>query len=157
VIGYVHYRENGEIEPVFIDTTGVGRYNAASSRIEAENYFKAVDVKKQEFAIGEFDIRSIRQGSYLVYPNVMNLQSGSKLCLHAASGNPVGGTVEVRENSPEGELLGICKISDTGDWSTYRTFECELRNRSQKRSICLVFIGGAEEFMRLDWFGFKHN
>ncbi len=155
VIGYVHYRENGEIEPVYIDTTGVGRYNAASTRIQAENYFKAADVKKQEFAEGEFDIRDIRHGSYLVYPNVMNLQSAGKICFHAASGNPAGGTIEVRKDGPEGELLGKCKIFNTGDWSTYRTFECEFKNSSPKTGICLVFIGGTEEFIRLDWFGFK--
>lgn len=156
IIGYVHYRENGEIEPVYIDTTAVGRYNAASSRIEAENYFKAANVKKQEFGKGEFCVRDIHHESYLVYPNVMNLQANSKICFYASSGNAKGGVIEVRENNPEGGLMGKCKISNTGGWSTYKTFECKLKNRQQQgTNICLVFIGNDEELIRLDWLRFN--
>lgn len=154
VISYVHYKDNGEIEPVYVDTVGVGRYNAASPRIQAENYFKAVDVKKQEFAEGEFDVRDIHQGSYLVYPNVFNLQDRDKLYFHAASGNPRGGIIEVRENGTGGKLLGRCKISNTGGWLTYKTFECKLNDKQHKSDICLVFVGDDGELLRLDWLSF---
>jgi arabinoxylan arabinofuranohydrolase len=37
IISYVHYKENGEIEPLEINALGVGQYSA--SKIEAENFF----------------------------------------------------------------------------------------------------------------------
>ena len=40
ILTYVHYRANGEIEPVVIDEVGVGEYDAAgATSIQAENFF----------------------------------------------------------------------------------------------------------------------
>lgn len=38
-ISYVHYKENGEIAPIRVDGTGVGRYDADKGIIEAEDFF----------------------------------------------------------------------------------------------------------------------
>ena len=60
--------------------------------------------------------------------------------------------MEIRSASPKGRLLGTCAFPSTGDWNRYQTVEAQLRNRSGKEDLCLVFQGAAGELMRLDWF-----
>ncbi len=156
VISYVHYRANGEIEPVCIDQVGVGQYDAGSPVLEAENYFKAMGVTKQEFANGKFEIRDIQSGDYLVYPNILNCRA-RRLSFCLASGNPGKGTIEIREKGIDGKLLGRCRVSNTGGWSAYKIFTCTFKNeKKEKLDICLVFRGAEDkELMRLDWFHFE--
>ena len=155
VISYVHYRNNGEMEPVYLDTLGVGRYTAALPPLQAENYFNVVGANKRECSEGGFEICDIHDGSYLLYPNVMNLRPKSMISFHLACGNPAGGAIEIRANSINGKLLGLCKIPYTEGWTKYKTFECRLRSKSEKENICLYFRGGKGELARLDWLSFR--
>lgn len=155
VISYVHYRDNGEMVPIRLDTIGVGEYDAAQPRIEAEDYFNADSAEPGECPGGGFEVRSIRDGSWLDYPNVTNLPANSPIFFRVASGNPQGGIIEIRANGVKGELLGTCQVSNTGSSTTYKMVECKLKNAPGKKDICLVFHGGAGELLRLDWFSFQ--
>jgi arabinoxylan arabinofuranohydrolase len=155
VISYVHYKDNGEIEPVYLTRLGVGRYDASKGAIEAENYFKASGVKKRECPESGYEIRDIRNGSSLTYPKVMNLKTNSSLSFRVASGNSAGGIIEIHENNANGKLLGTCKISSTSGWTVYKTFTCKLKNDSGQKDICLVFNGNGDELLRFNWFGFS--
>lgn len=155
IISYVHYRDNGEIEPIYIDRVGVGQYDASKGPIDAENYFKAVGVTKRQCPEGGFEMRSIRSGSFLVYPNVMNIPPDAVLSVRIASGNATGCGIEVRAGAVDGPLLGTCKVSSTGGWTNYETIECKLENLTEKMDICLVFKGAGDELMRLNWLSFR--
>lgn len=154
VIAYVHYRDNGDIEPVYIDRTGVGQYDA-SHPVQAENYFKASGATKKECPAGGFEMRDIRNGSYLVYPRVMNVEGDSEISFRVSSGNTNGGSIEVRADNSVGELLGTCRVPATGGWTIYKTVACKLKNRSGCLDLCLVFLGGEGELLRLDWLDFS--
>jgi arabinoxylan arabinofuranohydrolase len=155
VLSYIHYKDNGEIEPVYLNSLGVARYDASIVPIEAENYFKAFDTKKNECPEGGYEIRGIHKGSYLVYPKVMNLKQNSSLSFRVSSDNPSGGTIEIRENGIEGKLLGTCQIPNTSGWTVYRTITCKLKNESVQKDIFLVFKGNGNELLRLNWLSFK--
>jgi hypothetical protein len=155
VISYVHYLNNGEIDSVYIDTLGVGRYDTKISPIQAENYFKSVGVSKCECPSGGFEIRDVQDRSYLAYPNVMNLKPKSEISFHLSCANISGAIIEVRANDAKGKLLGKCNIKDTGSWTNYQTFKCQLNNKSDNTNIILVFRGGKGELLRLDWLSFK--
>ncbi|MHB1461602.1 MAG: family 43 glycosylhydrolase [Armatimonadota bacterium] len=155
VISYVHYRDNGEIEPVTLDAIGVGEYDAASGRIEAENYFKAVNTIKRQSPEGGFEVRGIRENSRLVYPNVRNISANSQMSIRVASANLQGGIIEVHANGVRGKLMGQCQVPITGGWSSYKTLRCKLKNTSGMMDITLVFKGQGAELMRLDWLSFE--
>ena len=155
VISYIHYRDNGEIEPVRLDVVGVGEYDAANGRIEAEDYFKAVNTTIRQSADGGYEIRGIRENSRLVYPNVRNIRANSVMSFRVASGNLQGGTIEVRENGARGKLIGRCLVPYTGGWTSYRTFTCKLKNMVERVDITLVFKGQGTELMRLNWLRFE--
>jgi len=154
VISYVHYRNNGEIEPVYLNKIGVGRYDASASPVQAENYFRATGAEKSECPTGGFEIRNLKEGSYLVYPKIFNVKANATLILTASSANSDGGSIEIRANGIDGALLGICKISDTGGWDKYKQFKCELKNKEENIDLYFVFKGKPEEFVRLDQFSF---
>lgn len=155
VIAYVHYRDNGDIDPIYIDRTGVGQYDARQFPLQAENYFKAGGATKRECPSGGFEMRDLRDGSVLVYPNVMNVGPDADLSFQVSSGHPGGGLIEVRSNSAEGELLGMCQVHCTGGWTVYKTVGCTLKNRPGRLNVCLAFRGAGGELLRLDWLGFR--
>jgi len=155
VISYIHYKDNGEMEPVYLNRLGVGKYDASMSPIEAENYFKAANVKKKECPEGGYEICDIKSGSFLVYLKIMNLKSNTVLEFRFSSANQSGGTIEIHENGVDGKLLGTCKIPNTGGWTVYKTISCKLNNESGQKDICLTFKGDGNELLRLNWFGFK--
>ena len=58
VMGYVHYRDNGDIAPVRIDEVGVGQYDASRGEIEAEDFFAAAHGRWQRRAVSEHPQRT---------------------------------------------------------------------------------------------------
>lgn len=75
-IVYAHYKDNGNIaDDPFIEQSplGVGQYDAAWTKIEAEWYFAASDgTLKRQNATG-FEMRGLTNGSWLAYPKIRNL------------------------------------------------------------------------------------
>lgn len=153
VISYVHYRDDGTIAPVRIDAVGVGEYDGASSRIEAEDYFKSVNAGQGECPAGGFEMRDLTTSSELYYPQVMNLRVGTTMAFSAASAG-AGGDLEVHAGSPSGARLGTCHITSTGGWDKFQTFVTQLTNAPGTMDLCLTFKGGAGDLMHIDWFGF---
>jgi hypothetical protein len=148
-LAYVHYRDNGEIAPIRLDRIGVGQFDARQ-RIEAEDYFGAEQAEVREHSDG-FEVRGLKRGSHLLYPNVRNLPSDASLEFRVASAGAGPGRIEVRANSSTGEVLGSCGIPSTGAWNQYQTIRCRLKAPGGKRSLCFTFDGDAGEVLRLDW------
>ena len=153
-IGYVHFRDNGEMAPVRLDSTGVGQYDARQPRIEAEDYFGAEKAEVRESPSGGFDVRGLSDGSTLRFPNVANMSADSPVTFHASCANPAAATIEIRQSTPLGALLGTCKVDDTGGWDRYRNVSTKLTNQAGTQDICLVIKGPKTECLRLDWFSF---
>lgn len=156
-ISYVHYRDNGEMAPIRLDRIGVGQYDAAQSRIEAEDYFDAEQAEVRECPAGGFEVRGLNDGSRLVYPKVRNLGGNTTVSFSVASGHPGGGTIEVREGGVEGKLLGICRVPSTGGYDQYKTVSCQLSNEPGMMDLCLVFKGTPGELMRMDYISFGRS
>jgi hypothetical protein len=153
VIGYVHFRRNGEMAPVRLDRIGVGQYDG-QARIEAANYFQVQNAEQQESPTGGFEVCGLRNGSGLLYPNVHYIPANGTISFHASSANASGGVIEVRENDPDGALLGTCKVPGTSGWDKFETFSCALQTGSGTRNIYLAVKGGDGELLHLDWFQF---
>lgn len=152
IIMYIHYRDNGEIEPAYINRIGVGQYDALG-KIEAENYYKAIAAEKRQNGENGFEVRGLNAGSSLLYPNVMNLQANCTVIFHVWSENPNGGIIEVWSDGDHSQLLGSCEVPETG--GKYKNVECRLKNKANKQNIKLVFRGTGGEILRLDWMHFK--
>ena len=157
---YIHYRKSGEmVADQIIAEHGVGHYDASWNKIEAEWFMAAERVEKRENPSRGFDVVVVGDGGYLNFPNVRNLKHNTSLCLYAASHNPSGCVVEIRESSAAGTLLGRCEIPCTFGHGVlaYNTFTCQLANITGTMDLCLVFKGVGTELLLLDWFKFFRN
>ncbi len=154
VISYVHFCDNGEIDPIYINRIGVGQYDAHDV-IEAENYFRGEGVIQKESPDGGFEVRNIHDGTVLVYPNVMNMPANAKISFRFANGNTASGTIEIHSGPADGPLLGKCKIRRTGSWEKYKTVSCRLKNEAGTLDLYLVFHGQGDDLLHLNWFQIK--
>jgi arabinoxylan arabinofuranohydrolase len=155
VLSYVHYKENGEIAPIELTRVGVGQYDGSAMRISSANYFSSEGVTQTECPEGGFDVRDIRQGSSLIFPNVMKIREDSPISFRCANANANTSEIEIRERSPEGKLLGRCLILPTGSWTSYRSVDSKLKNKAGALDICLTFRGKDRELLRLNWLSFQ--
>jgi hypothetical protein len=89
-----------------------------------------------------------------VYKGSVIAPEKAAMTFSAASANPGGGTIEIREGGSQGQLLGTCRVSATGGWEQYQPFSCVLQNPAGTHSLCLTFKGGEGELLRLDWMNF---
>ena len=154
---YVHYRRNGDIvvDPVVYNSKlGVGQYDAAAGKIEAEWFFK-IDghAKKGERADGGFEIESIHSRDSLYFPNVKNLAGQTKLIFNAASMK--GGQIEVHDGSPTGELLSTCTVAPADGKASDSAFSAPFKSAKDECDLCIVFRGADGELMSLNSFSFS--
>jgi alpha-N-arabinofuranosidase len=80
----------------------------------------------------------LKDGSRLYY-NAVDFGAGSdSLDINAAS-LAQGGFVELHLDGPDGPLLGSCRVTNTGDWLTFKTFTIPFSKKvSGKQNLCFV-------------------
>jgi len=153
-IQYIHYKDNGDIVvDQFIEDSplGVGQYDPAWLRTEAEWYFAASGGLEKREILGGFEIRGITDGSWLRFPKVQEMTEGMLLNFRVSSANPDGSSIEIRQDTPDGPLLGSITVADTEGWEAYKTVTTKLKNKAGTQDLCFVFKGKGNELMRLDW------
>ena len=155
---YAHYKDNGEIViDEFIQEVGVGQYDASWPSIKGEWYFAASDgAYKKENADG-FEIRGLKDGSYLYYQNVNGMRQNAKLFIRGSHDSGSTCQIEVREGSPFGPVLGCCKVEPELSirHGGTREFPITLSNTHGTHSLCFVFRGEGEEIFCFDDFRFE--
>lgn len=155
VISYVHFRNNGEMATIELNRLGVGQYDAAAGRIEAEDFFSMIGGVVSEKADGGFEVAELRNGSELAYPNVANLPALSKMSFGISPRHLKGASIEIRDGGPRSRLLGTCVIPPRIGWGEYTTASCRLSNAGGIANIRLESKGAPGELLKLDWFSFS--
>ena len=62
--------------------------------------------------------------------------------------------VEFHLDSPDGQLLGICTMSDTGGVDQYQNQTCPITSPLGTRTLYLVFQRGGDAAAAIKWFTF---
>lgn len=155
-ITYLHYKDNGEMvdDTTFLNAhfnTGVGQYDASWDKIEAEWYMKSEGNLKKECPLGGFEIQDIKNGGYLYFPNIQNLEMVHEITFFVSAEN--AGTIEIREGEIDGKLLGLCSIKKTNGRQDYKEFSCKLQ-KAESKNLYLKFVGEQSRICHLDWFKF---
>lgn len=167
---YLHYKDNGDMvsDPNFVQSykagmpngryyhTGVANYSSRWSEIESEWFFKSSgSLKKRECPIGGFEMQNIHNNDYLVFPCITYMKENMQISFNISSQVDTYSKIEIRDSKPDGKLLGVCDISNTGSWSQYKDFTCVLNNTPGTNNLCFIFKGGKGELMRLNKFSLK--
>jgi hypothetical protein len=136
-----------------VDGTGVGEYNASGGAIEAEDYFSASGCKVLDDKNGGFVVGNIKKNNYLIYPNIKGLKGKKQVGFKLANSGPV--SIEIRNGSPAGELIGRYDLKSNNQQPGFRNFTCDLPEMSGHQGICLIFGGKGLNSFKLDSFLFK--
>ncbi|MGA2983733.1 MAG: family 43 glycosylhydrolase [Terriglobia bacterium] len=149
VISYVRYKENGDIDPIRLTPIGVGQYDA-NHRIEATDYFQAVKARVAEADDGRFQVRDLRDGSYLVYPKIRNLRQRPRLSISASSIHADGLEIDIRRGGPAGPRLAKLAVKPPAGGAGESKPTATLNHVRDTDDLCLVFRGGPGELIRLN-------
>lgn len=129
----------------------VGEINPFS-RVEAETIAWSEGVKSDKKEKGVF-ITQIDNKDYIEVKAV-NFKKTAKTFLVNASSES-GGQIEIRLDSKEGKLLGICDIKNTGSFNTWKDFTCKVEKVKGLHTVFFVFKGQGKSMFNLDWWTFK--
>lgn len=151
-ISYVHYKENGEMATIRVDGIGVGQYDANNGTIEAEDYFKANSINKIENIQGGFSIQSNANDGFVIYPNIKNLKSKKTIEFQILS--KTNTEIEVRENSPTGQLLATCNFT-SNNTKAFKKESFKIKGLNKVQTICLVLKASANSNLKINRFEFK--
>jgi len=100
------------------------------------------EIKKTESSEGGEAIGWIADGNWARYEAV-DFGDGTETVSVRAALPHVSGSIEIRLDDAEGELLGTAEFNPTGDWQKWTTAEAKIQPTSGKQNICLVFRRGS--------------
>ena len=116
--------------------TGEGSENAG--RIPAADFAARQDIQTAPCSEGGKCIGWIEHGDWVRYERVDFGERTEQIEIRAASATG-GGIIEIRLDTPNGELLGTCAVPNTGGWQSWSSFKAKIKPVSGLKSLCLVF------------------
>ena len=134
---------------------GTGKLNPYV-RTEAETIAYSRGVKIQGNKKTGFFLTSIHNGDYIKVRDVdFGSQGASKFSAYTSSRN-FGGTIELRLDSLEGQVIGTLQTPYTGEWDNWVLRSTNIQNATGIRDLYLIFKGREPaELFNLDYWMFQ--
>ena len=128
---------------------------SAFTKIEAESFNSqsGVEIEDNPDGSGQ-NLGYIQNGDYVVYKKI-DFGSGAANFQASAGSGSTGGNIEIRLDSPTGTLIGTCAVAGTGGWKTWADATCSVSGVTGEHDLYLIFTGGSDYLMNLDWFKFN--
>jgi hypothetical protein len=123
-------------------------------KVQAETIAWSEGVKTEVSNKTGVYVTQINNRNYIKVKSV-DFGAGAKKFEASVASVSKGGQIEVRLNNVEGQLLGTCKVKNTGDWQNWKTMSCKLNKIEGVHDICFVFKGKDGQLFNLDWWKFK--
>lgn len=125
-------------------------------RVEAETMAWGYGLKNGRLDSRNLYVGNIDNGEYIIVRNVDFGVSGPKKFQVCAASVKKGGIIELRIGSPDGTLIGMIKIKETGSVNKYTLNTTNVKNITGIHDLYIVFNGSdhAGDLFRLDWWKF---
>lgn len=155
---YAHIGEKGELvtDPLIVEY-GVGQYDSDWNSIQAEWYMRGENIRKAfiNTIYGPAFTASCTEEAELVYPKVRNLSDKEGVYINGGY-KGTGGTVELRKDSKDGELLGTVRFGrEAVDGYRMEVTSIQLKEPlTDVSDICFVLKPDAGSELHLDHFHF---
>ncbi|HYG22565.1 MAG TPA: glycoside hydrolase family 43 protein [Verrucomicrobiae bacterium] len=150
------HNPDNTIQKVKYTTNGVnqvGRVNPFS-RFEAETFFAQHGVETEPCPAGGMQLADLHNGDWVKVAGVDFAQGARKFSAQVASADEAA-TIELRLGSPDGKLVGTCKVGNTGGAQAWKTVSCEVSEASGVHDLCLRFVGGEKPLLNMDYWKFE--
>lgn len=155
--GIYYVDENGEMDCRLLDND-IPQYGSSNSTrdaysdIEGESWDDGYGIL--EASQGGGCLGYIENGDWAAYHEV-NFGSGAYKFIVNASALREGGYIDLHLDSLNGELIGSCKIENTGDWEAWRDFTCDVKNATGVHDLYLYFRGDSGYLFDINYFYFS--
>lgn len=103
-------------------------------------------------------IENIKHGSYVVY-KATDLTRIDYINFRYASGG-IGGQVQLRLDSPEGQVMGEVELANTGGWQSWQEQSMQIASTTGVHDLYVIFINQKaqrEPLFNIDWLYFGKN
>lgn len=124
--------------------------------VEAETMAWGYGLKNGRLDSRNLYVENIDKGEYIIVRNVDFGVSGPKKFQVCAASVKKGGMIELRIGSPDGTLIGMIKIKETGSVNKYTLNTTNVKNITGIHDLYILFNGSdhAGDLFRLDWWKF---
>jgi hypothetical protein len=118
--------------------------------IQAASYYTNSGTQTESCSEGGLDVGYITNGCYSVF-NQVNLNGVNYFATRVAS-DGLGGSIQIRLDSPTGALVGTCPVPVTGGWQTWTNQYCNISPTNGFHNVYLVYTGGAGNWLfNIQW------
>ena len=163
----ITFNEDGTINEVEMTTQGAGGPISPLLRMEAYracllsgNVYPAVRRPLHDVPV-EY-LAGIRDGDYAYWKYYDFSKAPVNRFVCKTWDKNRAGSIEIRLDSPEGELIGTCEVKQMEGETAYSIHESEVKPVTGKHALVLVFkaandIDKGEDLMNLEWFMFTES
>lgn len=123
------------------------------TRVQAETMAWSEGLKTAKDNQTGVYVTKINKGDYLKVRSV-DFGKGAKTLEASVASATAGGIIEIRLDSPEGELLGSLTVEKTGGWQNWKTVTGKVKKTTGVHDLCFVFKGGDGDLFNFDWWRF---
>ncbi|MFW6308448.1 MAG: carbohydrate-binding protein [bacterium] len=120
--------------------------------IEAANYDVESGTEEEADAVA-----FINDGDYIGFEEVDFGENGFNQFTVQAASDTEGGTIELRLDGPEGQILGSIKVEGTSGWQNWEDFSTEIEDIKGKQDIYLKFTGQEGYLFNVDSLQFNNT
>jgi arabinoxylan arabinofuranohydrolase len=153
----MHFNPDGTIQKVTYTTNGVAQIGHLDpyARVEAETFNAQYGIETAPCAEGGMNLKDIHNGDWVKLVGVdFGTDGAKKFTARAASEGP-GGAVELRIGSPDGTIIGTCRVENTGGWQQWKETSCDIAGATGVQDLYLQFTGGDEPLLNMDSWQFE--
>jgi len=148
-----HFNEDGTIQKVQYTTNSVAQLGHLDpyARVEGETFQAQSGVETEPCAAGGMNLTDLDNGDWIKLVGVDFGTKGAKQFTARVASAEGAGSIELRLGSPEGTLVGSCKVPATGGWQKWQIATCKLTGAIGVQDLCLKFTGAPQPLFNLDY------
>ena len=158
----VSFNDDFSIKPVQTTSTGVAQIgsvnpyqqNEAETMAAQSHLLPGIETIACNDDNGGRAVSDIDNGDWIKIVGVDFGKSAKSFSARVASPN-AGSSIEIRIDSENGKLIGICKIAPTVSFDKWATQTCKIRGAKGKHDLFLKFVGGEGSLMNFNWWEFS--
>ncbi|MBN2484399.1 MAG: carbohydrate-binding protein [Bacteroidales bacterium] len=128
----------------------------AYQKIEAENYDHFLGVVKENCVEGTQNLTGIQEGDYSAYHNIEFGIFGPDSIHLRLSGITNDNYIEIRLNSPTGEIISTIDVPNTGSWEVFADVKSAVPNLQGIQNLYFVYKG-SDPVCKINYFKFTEN
>ena len=157
-INEVEYYEDGSIKPIDADMEGVSQLKAFSpySEVAGTTIGWNSGIAPRDLGGNDMVLSSINNGDWVAVGGVDFGDNGAET-FEAKVAGLAGGTIELRLDSPDGELIGTLAV-ESGNGDEFTALSCSVENAVGEHTLFFVYSGeGEDELMEVQSWQFTEK